>query len=123
MACCGNSCKKACGEETSNASDTKAKKEIVIQFSADWCGPCRSLKAVMKSEEMKQYVKEKGIIYYILDIDKNDKNSRMWKDYAKPSTIPTVVKYKWEEKLKKWLEVKRFVGSKNARFMKEWLKK
>lgn len=122
MACCGNNC---CSKETSAQTNAKVevKKEIVIQFSADWCGPCRNLKGLMKSNEMTQYVKENGIKYYILDIDKNDENTKLWVDYAKPKTIPLVVKYRWNEEMQRWLEVKRFIGSKNASFMKEWLKK
>lgn len=121
MACCGNNC---CSKETSTQTNTEieVKKEIVIQFSADWCGPCRNLKGLMKSNEMTQYVKENGIKYYILDIEKKDKTTKMWIDYSKPTTIPLVVKYSWDEKFKKWNELKRFVGSKNISFMKEWLK-
>lgn len=121
MACCGgNNCKKGCAEQPVNSKDIK--KEIVIQFSADWCGPCRQLKNIMKSQEMKEYVESEKIKYYILDIEKKDKTTKMWIDYSKPTTIPLVVKYSWSEKLKRWNEIKRFIGSKNASFMKEWLK-
>ncbi|NVM36709.1 MAG: thioredoxin family protein [Candidatus Lokiarchaeota archaeon] len=120
MACCGgNNCKKSLSKQPSESDELK---EIVIQFSADWCAPCRQLKSIMKSEEMKNYLKSKKLRYYILDIEKKDKTTKMWVDYSNPTTIPLVVKYSWDKELKRWKEIKRFVGAKNIEFMKEWLK-
>jgi thiol-disulfide isomerase/thioredoxin len=122
MACCGgNNCKTGSTEQPIKSKDLK-KEEIVIQFSADWCGPCRQLKNIMKSKEMKEYLESEKIKYYVLDIEKKDEKTKMWIDYSKPTTIPLVVKYSWDEELKRWNETKRFVGSKNASFMKQWLK-
>ena len=122
MACCGgNNCKIGGTEQPIKSKDLK-KEEIVIQFSADWCGPCRQLKNIMNSQEMKEYLESEKIKYYVLDIEKKDEKTKMWINYSKPTTIPLVVKYSWNEELKRWDESKRFVGSKNSFFMKQWLK-
>ena len=121
MGCCGGKCQVA-------AEDLIAleppKKELTIQFSAEWCGPCRNLKGIMKSNDMKKWLNNNEISYYHIDIDKNkDKKAKAWIDYAKPSSIPLVVKYEYDEAKKAWIEKARFMGSKSAKFMKEWIKK
>ena len=119
MACCGNSCGTVCADDISVASPPKP--EIIIQFSAEWCGPCRKLKSVMKSDDMKKWLKDNEIRYYHIDVDKDKSESaKAWIKYASPTSIPLVVKYEWNNE--KWVEVKKFTGAKSADSMKEWLK-
>lgn len=78
----------------------------------------------MKSNDMKEYLKENDIRYYHIDIDKDkSKIAKAWVNYAKPSSIPLIVKYKYDEAKKRWLEKDRFMGGKSAKYMKQWLKK
>ena len=44
--------------------DTKIKNESVsvIQFSAEWCGPCKALKPVM--DKLSDEYKDKALFYY-----------------------------------------------------------
>jgi thiol:disulfide interchange protein len=122
MACCGgNSCNIVLADDISVASPPKP--QIVIQFSAEWCGPCRKLKSVMKSDDMKKWLKDNEVRYYHIDVDKDRSKSaaKAWIKYASPTSIPLVVKYEWNNE--KWVEVKKFTGAKSADSMKEWLKK
>jgi len=56
--------------------DNKIKKEdvSVIQFSAEWCGPCKALKPVM--DKLSDEYKDKAGFYYA---DVEDGGIKYWK--------------------------------------------
>ena len=92
--------------------DTKVKIEdiSILQYSASWCAPCRTLKPIM--EKLSDEFKDKANFYYA-DIDENAINSA---SAAGVRGVPTVVVYK------KGQEVARKVGGLPEQQMREFLK-
>ena len=93
--------------------DSKIKNEdvSVIQFSAAWCGPCKSLKPVM--DKLAVEYKDKAGFYYA-DIEDGGINTG---SAAGIRGVPTVIVYK------KGVEVDRKVGGVPEGDMKEKKKK
>mgnify|MGYP003643719649 CR=1 FL=1 len=106
--------------EITKEDKVEKEKFMVAQFSADWCGPCRQLKYLIKNDEdIKKIIKEKYSEWMIIDIE--DPENKEWVDLFKPSTIPLVVKLKLKDG--KWTEVERFLGSRDKDFLIKWLNK
>ena len=93
--------------------ENKIKKEdiSVIQFSAEWCGPCKALKPIM--DKLSDEYKEKCSMYYA-DIENEGINTG---SAAGIRGVPTVIIYK------KGVEVDRKVGGVPESHMKEFLEK
>ena len=93
--------------------DSKIKQEdiSVIQFSAAWCGPCKSLKPIM--DKLSVEYKGKANFYYA-DIEEGGINTG---SAAGVRGVPTVIIYK------KGVEVDRKVGGVPESHMKEFLDK
>ena len=93
--------------------DSKIKQEdvSVIQFSAAWCGPCKSLKPIM--DKLSVEYKGKANFYYA-DIEEGGINTG---SAAGIRGVPTVIIYK------KGVEVDRKVGGVPESHMKEFLDK
>ncbi len=93
--------------------DSKIKQEdiSVIQFSAAWCGPCKSLKPIM--DKLSVEYKGKANFYYA-DIEEGGINTG---SVAGIKGVPTVIIYK------KGVEVDRKVGGVPESHMKEFLDK
>ena len=93
--------------------DSKIKQEdiSVIQFSAAWCGPCKSLKPIM--DKLSVEYKGKANFYYA-DIEEGGINTG---SAAGIRGVPTVIIYK------KGIEVDRKVGGVPESHMKEFLDK
>ena len=93
--------------------DSKIKQEdiSVIQFSAAWCGPCKSLKPIM--DKLSVEYKGKANLYYA-DIEEGGINTG---SAAGIRGVPTVIIYK------KGVEVDRKVGGVPESHMKEFLDK
>ena len=93
--------------------DTKIKKEevSVIQFSAEWCGPCKALKPVM--DKLSDEYKDKAGFYYA-DVEDGGINTG---SAAGIRGVPTVIIYK------KGVEIDRKVGGVPESHMKEFLDK
>ena len=93
--------------------DKKIKSEdvSVIQFSAAWCGPCKTLKPVM--DKLSEEYKDKCKMYYA-DIENDGINTG---SAAGIRGVPTVIIYK------KGVEVDRKVGGVPESHMKEFLEK
>tara|TARA_Y100000992_G_scaffold185658_1_gene125571 strand:+ start:46 stop:360 length:315 start_codon:yes stop_codon:yes gene_type:complete len=93
--------------------DSKIKQEdiSVIQFSAAWCGPCKSLKPIM--DKLSLEYKGKANFYYA-DIEEGGINTG---SAAGIRGVPTVIIYK------KGVEVDRKVGGVPESHMKEFLDK
>ena len=94
--------------------ETKIKNEDVsiIQFSATWCGPCKSLKPIMDKLSESEEFKDKK--FYIADIEEGGINTG---SAAGIRGVPTVIIYK------KGVEVDRKVGGVPESNMKEFLEK
>ena len=93
--------------------DSKIKSEdvSVIQFSAAWCGPCKSLKPIMDKLAV-EYEGKAG--FYYADIEDGGINTG---SAAGIRGVPTVIIYK------KGVEVDRKVGGVPESNMKEFLEK
>ena len=93
--------------------EDKIKNEnvSVIQFSATWCGPCKSLKPIM--DKLAAEYKDKAGFYYA-DIEDGGINTG---SDAGIRGVPTVIIYK------KGVEVDRKVGGVPESHMKEFLEK
>ena len=91
--------------------ENKIKKEevSVIQFSAAWCGPCKSLKPIM--DKLSEEYKEKCNMYYA-DIEQDGINTG---SAAGIRGVPTVILYK------KGIEISRKVGGVPEGTMREFL--
>ena len=93
--------------------ETKIKTEdvSVVQFSAEWCAPCKALIPVM--EKLSDTYKDKASFYYA-DIENGGINTG---SAAGVRGVPTVIVYK------KGVEVDRKVGGVAESQMKEFLDK
>ena len=91
--------------------ENKIKHEgaSVIQFSAAWCGACKSLKPIM--DKLSEEYKEKCNMYYA-DIENDGINTG---SVAGIRGVPTVILYK------KGIEVARKVGGVPESHMKQFL--
>ena len=49
----------------------KVKKIVIVDFSATWCGPCKSISKVLEAKVLPQLEKEEDVALVKLDIDKN----------------------------------------------------
>ena len=92
-------------------NNIKNEDVSVIQFSAEWCGPCKALKPVM--DKLSDEYKEKCSMYYA-DIENAGINTG---SAAGIRGVPTVIIYK------KGVEVDRKVGGVPESHMKEFLDK
>ena len=81
--------------------DTKIKNEdvSVIQFSAEWCGPCKALKPVM--DKLSDEYKDKANFYYA-DIEDGGINTGSAMGIR---GVPTTIIFK------KNIEVDRLIGN------------
>ena len=93
--------------------ENKIKEEpvSVIQFSATWCGPCKTLKPVM--DKLSDEYKDRAN-FYITDIEDSGINTG---SSAGIRGVPTVIVYK------KGVEIDRKVGGVSESHMKEFLDK
>ena len=89
----------------------KDEEVCVVQYSAAWCGPCKSLKPVMDklSEEYKDRAK-----FFYADIESDALNLGA---QCGIRGVPTVIVFKRKT------EVDRLVGGVNEAKMKEFLDK
>ena len=92
-------------------NNIKNEDVSVIQFSAEWCGPCKVLKPVM--DKLSDEFKDKANFYYA-DIEDGGINTG---SAAGIRGVPTVIIYK------KGIEVDRKVGGVPEGHMKEFLDK
>ena len=92
-------------------NNIKNEDVSVIQFSAEWCGPCKALKPVM--DKLSDEFKDKANFYYA-DIEDGGINTG---SAAGIKGVPTVIIYK------KGIEVDRKVGGVPEGHMKEFLDK
>jgi thioredoxin 1 len=49
----------------------KSKKIVIVDFSATWCGPCKSLGKILESKVMPKLEGEEDVALVKIDIDKN----------------------------------------------------
>ncbi len=84
-------------DQTFDTEVLKSDKPVLVDFFADWCGPCRMVAPVVE-ELAAQY--EGKVMVGKLDVDAN---SRVAQDY-KVMSIPTVILFE------KGREVARQVG-------------
>lgn len=60
---------------SASLADSTSEK-VFILYSAEWCGPCRRLKPIVYSNEVRTLLRDKKIYFVEIDVDK-------YSDFAK----------------------------------------
>lgn len=89
-----------------NIIEKSNEKPVIVDFYADWCGPCKMLSPVLDKIE-----KEEDIVVARVDVDKNQ--SLAQKHGVR--SIPTVKLFKGGK------EVDTFIGFRDKNQIKEWI--
>jgi thioredoxin 1 len=94
---------------TDNGFDTEIKHGVtLVDFHANWCGPCRTLAPVL--EQVAKDVKGKAVIGKI-DIDSEQKTAT----HFQITSVPTMILFKNGK------EVGRLVGLRTADAVKDFI--
>jgi len=88
----------------------KSKKPVLVDFYADWCGPCKTMAPILKS--VKDEVGDTATILK-LDVDKNSKTASLYR----VSSIPTLILFQ------NGREIWRKTGVTNQHTLVELIKK
>lgn len=91
-----------------NFSKETAKGVTLVDFHANWCGPCRMLAPVL--EQVAKDLQGKAVIAKV-DIDSESSTAAQFQI----TSVPTMILFKDGK------EVKRVIGLKNAETIKEMI--
>ena len=94
--------------------ESKVKKEEVsiIQFSASWCGPCKSLRPIM--EKLSEEYSDKNYFWAYADVEENGINTGSAMGIR---GVPTTIIFK------RGVEVDRLVGNPGEKTVREFISK
>ena len=97
-----------------NQFESKVKKEEVsiIQFSATWCGPCKSLKPIM--DKLSEEYSDKKYFWAYADVEENGINTGSAMGIR---GVPTTIIFK------RGVEVDRLVGNPGEKTVREFVSK
>jgi thioredoxin 1 len=83
-------------EDLFNSQNVLANNQmIIVKFTAEWCGPCRGIKSLVKELVSKL---PPSIKYYEIDIDESIELYGKLKNKRMLNGIPAILGYKGREK-------------------------
>ena len=73
--------------DTELETTVKDTKIVIVDFSATWCGPCKSLGKVLESKVVPQLANEPDVKLVKIDIDKNQNLAQALNVMSVPSLM------------------------------------